>query len=125
VGVQYVEIFADDKGISHFREVEIALNRGEVAPPALPADISPFRAATEVGFISIPSGWAGGWHQPPTDGYIFVLSGEVQIEVGDGEIRRFPQGSIWLHKDRNGPGHNSSVISSEDAKLAMVKFPEE
>ena len=122
--MQYIEIFADDEGISHFREVEVELTTGVVAPPALPVDLSPFRAATEVGFISIPSGWVGGWHQPPTDGYIFVLSGEVQIEVGDGEIRRFSQGSTWLHKDRHGRGHNSSVVSSEDAKLAMVKFPD-
>ena len=122
--MRYVEIYADDGGVSHFRDVDIELTRSDVAPPALPVDLSAFRAATEVGFISIPSGWAGGWHQPPTDGYIFVLSGEVQIEVGDGEIRRFPQGSIWLHKDRNGPGHNSSVISSEGARLAMVKFPD-
>jgi len=123
--VRYVEIFADDEGISHFRDVEIELTVGDIAPPALPVELSPFRAATEVGFISVPSAWVGGWHQPPTDGYIFVLSGEVQIEVGDGEIRRFPQGSVWLHKDRNGRGHNTSVVSSEDAKLVMVKFPDE
>ncbi|MDX2313571.1 MAG: cupin domain-containing protein [Gammaproteobacteria bacterium] len=123
--MQYVEIYADDEGVSHFRDVAIELAKGEVAPPVLPVELSPFRAATEVGFIAIPSGWVGGWHQPPTEGYIFVLSGEIQIEVGDGEVRRFPQGSVWLHKDRNGPGHNSSVVSSKDAKLVMVKFPEE
>lgn len=123
--MHYVEIYADEDGISHFRDVEIELTKDEVAPPALPVELSPFRAASEVGFISIPSGWVGGWHQPPTDGYIFVLSGEIQIEVGDGEIRRFPRGSIWLHKDRKGQGHNSSVVSSEDAKLVMAKFPDE
>ena len=123
--MQYVEIYADEDGVSHFRDVEVELTKGEVAPPALPVELSPFRAATEVGFISIPSGWVGGWHQPPTEGYIFVLSGEIQIEVGDGEVRRFPRGSIWLHKDRNGPGHNSSVVSREDAKLVMIKFPDE
>jgi hypothetical protein len=61
---------------------------GPFAPPALPVELSAFRAATEVGFISIPSGWLGGWHQPPADGYIFVLSGEIQIEVGNGEVPR-------------------------------------
>ncbi len=123
--MQYVEIYADNEGVSHFKDVDIELVRGEVAPPALPVELSAFRTATEVGFISVPSGWVGGWHQPPTDGYIFVLSGEVQTEVGDGEIRRFPQSSIWLHKDRNGPGHNSNIVGSEDAKLVMVKLPDE
>ena len=123
--MKYVEIYADDDGVSHFGDVDIELVPGEVAPPALPVELSAFKAATEVGFISIPSGWVGGWHQPPTDGFIFVLSGEVQIEVADGEIRRFPRGSIWLHKDRNGPGHNSSVVSNEDARLVMVNFPDQ
>ena len=122
--MQYVEIYADESGVSHFRDMTIEFTTGQVAPPALPVGLSEIWTSTEVGFISIPSGWVGGWHQPPTDGFIFVLSGEIQIEVGDGEIRRFPQGSVWLHKDRNGPGHNSSVVSSEDAKLVMGKFPD-
>lgn len=123
--VKYVEIYEDDAGVSHFRDAAIELISGDVAPPAPPVEISVFRAATEVGFMSVPTGWVGGWHQPPTDGFIFVLSGEVQIEVGDGELRRFPQGSIWLHKDRKGQGHNSRIVSSEDAKLVMVKLPGE
>ena len=122
--MNYVEIFSDDKGMSHFRDRKIDFEIKEVAPPALPTGASTFEGATEVGFLSIPSGWAGGWHQPPTDGYIFVLSGQVQIEVGDGEIRHFPPGSIWLHKDRSGRGHNSSVVGKEDVKLVMVKVPD-
>jgi len=122
--VNYVEIYADDEGVSHFRDVSIKLAEGVVAPPALPLNLSEFRPASEVGFITIPPGWVGGWHQPPTDGYIIVLEGEVQIEVGDGQVRRFPQGSVWLHKDRNGRGHNSSVTSTTEAKLVMVKFPD-
>jgi len=122
--VNYVEIYADDEGVSHFRDVSIELTEGVVAPPALPLNLSEFRPASEVGFIAIPPGWVGGWHQPPTDGYIIVLEGEVQIEVGDGQVRRFSQGSVWLHKDRKGRGHNSSVISTTEAKLVMVKFPD-
>ncbi|MDH3582167.1 MAG: hypothetical protein OEM91_16275 [Hyphomicrobiales bacterium] len=122
--MKYVEIYSDENGVSHFQDLNIEFTSGVVAPPALPVGLSEFHAATEVGFISIPSGWVGGWHQPPTEGYILVLAGEVEIEVGDGEIRRFPAGSVWLHKDRSGPGHNSSVVSSEDAKLVMVKFPD-
>ena len=122
--MNYVEIYADDEGVSHFRDVSIELTEGVVAPPALPLNLSEFQPASDVGFITIPSGWVGGWHQPPTDGYIIVLAGEVQIEVGDGQVRRFPQGSVWLHKDRKGRGHNSSVTSATEAKLVMVKFPD-
>ena len=64
--MNYVEIFSDDKGISHFRDRRIDFEIKEVAPPALPTGVSAFEGATEVGFLSIPSGWVGGWHQPPT-----------------------------------------------------------
>jgi len=40
--VQYVEIYADDDGVSHFRDIEIELTRGQVAPPALPMELSAF-----------------------------------------------------------------------------------
>jgi len=68
--VQSVEIYADDESVLHFR------------------------AATRAGFISISLGWVGGWHQSPTEGSIFVLSGEARVEVGDGKIRRFFQDSV-------------------------------
>ena len=55
IGMRYVEIYADEDGVSHFRDLDIEFTIGEVAPPALPVGLSAFRAATEVGFISIPS----------------------------------------------------------------------
>ena len=122
--MDYVEIYADEEGVSHFRDSTIAVTEGAVAPPMLPLGVSAFRPATEVGFLTAPSGWVGGWHQPPTDGFVFVLSGEWKIEAGDGEVRRFPAGSVWLHKDRRGAGHNTSVVSSADAVCVMVKFPD-
>jgi hypothetical protein len=123
--MDYVEIYSDKDGVSHFRDMSVEFTLSEVAPPALPFGASDFWTSTEMGFLSVPSGWVGGWHQPPADGFIIVLSGEAQVEVGDGEIRRFPPGSVWRHMDRNGPGHNSSVVSSEDVLLVIVKFPDE
>lgn len=90
--MQYVEFYAGDEGVSHFRDVAVESTPGESVPPALPIEFSPFRAATG---------------------------------VGDGEIRQFTQGSIWLHRDRNGRGHHTRVISDEAAKLVMVMFPDE
>ncbi len=57
--MNYVEIYADDEGVSHFRDVSIKLAEGVVAPPALPLNLSEFRPASEVGFITIPPGWVG------------------------------------------------------------------
>ena len=49
---------------------------------------------------------------------------EMEVEVSDGEIRHFPQGSVWLHRDLTGKGHDSRVVGEEAAVLAMVKLNE-
>jgi len=123
--MDYAEIYTDEDDVSHFRDMSVDFTLSEVAPPALPIGASNFWAATEMGFLTVPSGWDGGWHQTPADGFIIILSGEIQVEVGDGEKRRFPSGSVYRHTDRKGPGHNSINLGSEDAVAVMVKFPDE
>jgi hypothetical protein len=44
----------------------------------------------------------------------------MEVEVSDGEIRRFPQGSIWLHRDLTGKGHDSRVVSEDAAVLVTA-----
>ena len=122
--MKYAEMYSDDKGESHFRDVDVDLLLVDIAPPAAPMHVSSFLAAREVGFITVPAGWGGGWHLAPSVGQIFVLSGEMEVEVSDGEIRRFPQGSVWLHKDLTSKGHDSRVVSKDGAVLAMVKLAE-
>ena len=87
-------------------------------------NISDFRPAREVAFITLPGGWGGGWHPAPSVGHIFVLQGEMEVEVSDGEVRRFPQGAAWLHRDLTGKGHDTRVVSKDGATLVMVKMNE-
>jgi quercetin dioxygenase-like cupin family protein len=113
--MKYSEMYTDADGETHFRDVEVEFSLVDVAPPAAPMNISDFRPAP---------GWDGGWHPAPSVGHVFVLQGEMEVEVSDGEIRRFPQGSIWLHRDLTGKGHDSRVVSEDAAVLVMVKMNE-
>jgi hypothetical protein len=122
--MKYSEMYTDADGETHFRDVEVEFSLVDVAPPAAPMNISDFRPAKEVAFIIHPPGWDGGWHPAPSVGHVFVLQGEMEVEVSDGEIRRFPQGSIWLHRDLTGKGHDSRVVSEDAAVLVMVKMNE-
>jgi hypothetical protein len=120
--MKYTEFYTDTDGESHFRDVEVEFSLVDLAPPSSPMNVSDFRGAKEVGFITVPAGWGGGWHPAPSVGHVFVLSGEMEVEVSDGETRRFPQGSVWLHKDLTGKGHNTHIVSKDGAVLAMVKL---
>ena len=120
--MKYTEFYTDTDGESHFRDVEVEFSLIDLAPPSAPMNVSEYRAAKEVGFIHLPPGYGGGWHPAPSVGHIFVLSGELEVEVSDGEIRRFAQGSVWLHRDLTGKGHDTRVVSEDGAVMVMVKM---
>ena len=57
--MKYAEMYTDADGETHFRDIEVELSLVDVAPPAAPMNISNFRPAKEVAFITLPSGWGG------------------------------------------------------------------
>jgi hypothetical protein len=56
---------------------------------------------------------------------VFYLAGEVEAEVGDGEVRRFGPGSVTLVEDTSGRGHTSQVVGQVDALLAVLQLPDQ
>jgi quercetin dioxygenase-like cupin family protein len=52
---------------------------------------------------------------------MFVLSGELDVEVTDGELRRFGPGDVILVEDIIGKGHISRALGDE--RVYMVAVP--
>ena len=50
------------------------------------------------------------WHRAPQRQFIVLLDGEIEIEVGTGEIRRFRGGEVLLVEDTEGQGHRTRSI---------------
>lgn len=117
--ITYVRLFADANGDTHLEEVFVKLSPTMVTPPALPLYVSAFDSAREYGYYSASPGWSQDWHNAPRRQFLFYLAGESEIEVSDGEIRRFGPGSILLAEDIEGRGHISRVVGSKDV-LAVV-----
>jgi hypothetical protein len=122
--MRYVRIYADSEGQSHFEEVEETLTEVDFAPPAAPQNVSTFAPASRVGFLSVPPGWFGDWHPVPRRQYLFYLAGEIEIEVGDGEVRRFGPGSVLLAEDTDGPGHTTRAVGTDPVRAAVVQLPD-
>ena len=118
--VKYVRVYEDSTGEPHFEDLEIEFTSVDFAPPAPPLNVSEFTPATHCYFISAPPGWYGDWHPTPRRQIFSYLSGEVEVKVSDGEIRRFGTGSMTITVDTTGKGHTSRVVSSHDALLAVV-----
>lgn len=118
----YTRLYADEDGESHFEDVEIDLTLTEYAPPAPLLELSSTTPAKQFGFMNAPAGWASDWHPTSARNIFFVLSGEWEVTVSDGETRRFAAGSVLLVDDTTGKGHTSEVVSQTDSLAAMVQL---
>jgi hypothetical protein len=84
-------------------------------------NVSAFAPAKQWAFLQLPASWSGDWHPVPQRQVFFWLAGEVEATVSDGEIRRFPAGSVILCEDTAGRGHCSRTIGSV-ALAAVVQL---
>ncbi len=110
---EYTKIYTDTQGESHFEDVKIPFQLADFAPPAPPISVTDAINTEAFVLISSPSGWFGDWHPSPTRQYIFMISGELEAEVSDGEIRRFKKGDVVLLEDTTGKGHVTRVVSEQ------------
>lgn len=103
-----LRIFADANGESHMEDVNIALQPRKLFEDNPPLPLSDNLAASWCKFCRLPAGLGEvGWHNPPQRLLIFWLTGEVEFETSDGDIRRLPAGSVVLAEDTTGKGHIS------------------
>jgi mannose-6-phosphate isomerase-like protein (cupin superfamily) len=121
--VESKRLFGDPSGETHFEDVKIALEAVEFAPPAPQVDPSAFRPAARYAFCSFPAGWFGDWHPTPRRQVFFLLSGEMEVEVSEGEVRHLEPGCIVLVEDTGGKGHLSRVVGAEDVLSAVLQLP--
>src|SRR5438128_2448419 len=103
----YTRLYAGPDGESHFEDIKVELVSTAYAPPAPPLDLSSFMPAAQFGFLSAPAGWSSDWHPSAARNVFFVLTGEWEVRASDGEVRRFPAGSVLRVEDTTGKGHSS------------------
>jgi hypothetical protein len=116
----FVRISCDANGGSHFSEETILFKLVDFAPPAPPISISAVMPAESVAIISSPAGWHGDFHPAPRRQFMFMLSGELEVEVSDGEIRRLSSGSVLLVEDTTCRGHISRVVGKNRVYMAAM-----
>ncbi len=115
-----VRIYSDPEGQTHFAGADFSFDLVDYAPPAPPISVSEAWRAEEIHLISSPPGWFGDWHPVPRRQFVIMLTGKMEVEVSDGEARRFVAGDVLLVEDTTGQGHISRVVGKERAYLAVI-----
>lgn len=110
-------------GRSEFGEVALAMSEAAFAPPAAPFRVGERQPADRYLFFEMPAGWVGEWHPAPARQLAVVLAGELEVEVGTGERRRFAPGGVVLLGDFTGEGHRTRVVGDHDVRGLFVQLP--
>ena len=60
------------------------------------------------------------WHHAPGRYAVFTLSGAVDIEIGDGTVRRLGPGDILIAEDLTGQGHATREVGPQPRVSVFV-----
>ena len=132
--LSFTHLWADAKGVSHFREEKLGFeaatpenptagttSRTNPDPEALVA--LPLRGATGATFLYLKRGAVEDWHRAPRRMYLIAVQGMSEVTAGDGEVRRFGLGSIVLMDDLTGKGHITRAVGDVDHIALTIPVP--
>lgn len=106
--MKVVRVFTGVDGRSHFEDLDIALE--SQGPFGRMSDLWPGRGVV---FREVDGDYDLGFHNAPRRQLVVNLSGSVDIEVGDGTVRRLGPGEVLLAEDTTGEGHISRAVNGE------------
>lgn len=118
--MQYVRLYSDENGDSHFADAELALDEIDYRPPAPAVFVSHAFQSGFLQYIRLPGGWTGEAINPPKRQFLICLDGHLEVTVSDGEKRSFGPGDRVLMEDVHGKGHRSHVRGAHDCLAAIV-----
>jgi quercetin dioxygenase-like cupin family protein len=118
----YSVVYSDANDVTHFRNERLAwqARQGNGTHQNF---VTPYVNAERIGFVRIAQGERTDWHPAPSKRFVMVLSGLLEVVVGDGEHRTFEPGNVLLVTDAQGRGHVTNVLGNEDVFLVWVPVP--
>lgn len=112
-------LYTGEDNESHFEDIEIPLkDAGEIGK------LSEAEPVESIIFRENDGSYNYDWHNAPRRQYIIMLEGGVDVEIGDGTVRRFLTGDILLAEDTTGRGHISRSVNNQPRKSIFVTLEE-
>jgi hypothetical protein len=112
--MKIVRLYTGTDNESHFEELEIELNlHGHM-------EVSELQPAHGIVFRRAPATHLSNFHNAPRRQYVITLAGHVEIETGDGTVKRFGPGDVMLADDTTGHGHITRVVGGQPRHYVMI-----
>ena len=113
--MKVTRIIEDASGVSAFADDSLTLeDHGTIGR------LSRLFPAEGVIFRETRPGYDYDWHPAPQRQYIVLLDGEIEIEVGTGEVRQFRGGEVLLVEDTEGRGHRTRSIGDTPRRSLVI-----
>lgn len=107
-----VRLYTGEDDQAHFEDIDLL---------TWPAQWSMTLETAEIRFRHRLPGGFWDWHNESRRQYSIILSGEIEVVVGDGSRRRFKPGDVVLAEDLTGQGHTTRILS--EVPVAYVTIP--
>ncbi|HEX9662915.1 MAG TPA: hypothetical protein VGB27_11560 [Candidatus Binatia bacterium] len=112
--MKIVRLFTGADNESRFEEIDVELNvNGSMG-------VSELQPAHGIIFRRAPATHLSTYHPAPRRQYVITLAGQVEIETGDGTVRRFGPGDVMLADDTTGHGHITRVVGGQPRHYVMI-----
>jgi quercetin dioxygenase-like cupin family protein len=110
-----IRVYTGSDGKSHFEEIE-----PHFEPLGDRSEKAELRPGSGIIVRRFESTRSNPWHHAPGRYCVFTLSGAVDIEIGDGTVRRLGPGDILIAEDTTGQGHATREVGSEPRVSVFV-----
>ncbi len=97
--MQFCRMYTGDDGKSHFEELD-QTQGGKFFLSTIVAKALVFKNDQNRDDLH-------GWHNAPRRQWCITLSGTVDIGIGDGTVKTFGPGDVFLAEDVTGQGHTA------------------
>ena len=81
--------------------------------------------ATSISFTENPAGKFLDWHPAPRRQFVIVISGRLEIGLGDGSKHVFGPGDARLVEDTSGQGHTTAYSGDEPCVVATIPLADQ
>lgn len=103
--MRILRVYSGDDGESHFADLDFPL--ADSGPIGRLSELIP---ATGVLIRETPPDYDYDWHTAPRRQIVVLLTGSIEIEVGDGSKRRLDPGDLLFAEDTAGRGHRTRTL---------------
>lgn len=99
----YTLVYADSSGTSHFEDASYPTSSIDIGHGVKAAASGPI-AGDGIQLFCFEPGTVVDWHPAPRRQLYLILNGRLDLEVSDGEVRRFRGGDLIVAEVTEGKG---------------------